>query len=544
MGMLPLFLRQRYLSIRNSFTRRSALRRLPFIAIGIGFWLLLYLGSRGTLLFVRTLGPFGDALAERLLAMIFFSLTGFLALSNIITGLSSFYLSREIPFLLSKPLLTRDIIRLKTLETILNSSWMVLSFVPPVFIAYGEVYGATAVYYCSVPAALVLLILLTAGLGISLAHLLARLFPARRSRDFLFGLGLMLFLAAYFVMKSSIPSGSAGLEDIVSSFMRFSTDSPLLPGTWVLLAVLPTLKQKSPDLFYAAVLVSNSLFLLLLSSLIGTGLYMQNIGRLQPAGRAGGQGFLSRLYLQGRYALLYKDLRIFVRDTGQWSQLFIILALVLVYVYNFRTVPLAAFSGAPFLKEILVLVNLALAGLVLSAVSARFVFTSVSLEGQAFWVVRSAPVDLGRFLWSKFFQGCAPVAVLVCLLVFLTNTALAVTGRLMYLSLAIVLLLCVSVSGLGAGLGALFPRFTYENIASVSMGIGGMTFMILAFSLVLLTLSGVSWVFYAITVNGGQMTAAGKIGVAAVTCAVILANAAAFYIPMRRGARALEAMEL
>ncbi len=541
--MLLLFLRQRLLAIRNTLSFRVFLRRLPFIGLGIGFWALFYLGSIKTLGYLKGLGFIGDAVSERLLAMIFFSLTGFLAMSNIITGLSSFYLSREIPFLLSKPIEVRQIISLKTFETVLNSSWMVLSFAPPVFIAYGVAYGASYVYYLTVFGCLILLVMLAAGLGISLAHLLTRIFPAGRSRDILFGLGLVLFLAAYYIMKSSIPSDPSGPEDLLGSFMRFRADSPLLPGTWLLRTVLPTLRQKGPDLFYAAVLVSNGAFFLLVSSAIGAGVYYTNLGRMQPSGSASGAGMLGRIYPARRFALLYKDLRVFIRDAGQWSQVFIILALVMVYVYNFRTVPVSTFTGIPFLKEIMVLVNLTLAGLILSAVSARFVYTSVSLEGQAFWVVRTAPVDPVRFLWSKFFEGCLPVTFLIVLLVFLTNSALEVGGGLMYLSLATVVMLCVSVSGLGAGLGAIYPKFKYENIASVSMSMGGMTFMVLSFSLILATLAAVSWVFYTI-IKGGASGPIDMIRISAVASAVILLNAGTFYLSMKRGARALERMEI
>ena len=43
-----------------------------------------------------------------------------------------------------------------------------------------------------------------------------------------------------------------------------------------------------------------------------------------------------------RRQLLIKDLKIFLRDVSQWSQLLLLLALVLVYLYNFRVLDLAA----------------------------------------------------------------------------------------------------------------------------------------------------------------------------------------------------------
>ena len=44
-----------------------------------------------------------------------------------------------------------------------------------------------------------------------------------------------------------------------------------------------------------------------------------------------------------RRQLLVKDLKVFLRDVSQWSQLLLLLALVLVYLYNFRVLDSNAF---------------------------------------------------------------------------------------------------------------------------------------------------------------------------------------------------------
>ena len=67
--------------------------------------------------------------------MTFFSLSIFLILSNTITALSAFYISKDTPFLMSKPIDIREILKLKVVETLISSSWMVISFLPPLFIA-------------------------------------------------------------------------------------------------------------------------------------------------------------------------------------------------------------------------------------------------------------------------------------------------------------------------------------------------------------------------------------------------------------------------
>ncbi|HBR22399.1 MAG TPA: hypothetical protein DD713_07545 [Nitrospiraceae bacterium] len=534
-----LLIKPKLLSLKNSVSTKVVLRRLPFIAIGIGFWFLFYIGTYKVLTYVRGIEFFGEILSRKLFSMTFFSLLGFLILSSIITAISSFYLSKDIPLLLSKPVEIRDILRLKTFEAFMNSSWMVLSFMPPVFIAYGIGYGAPAGYYLLVLGCFLLFSLITAGIGITTAHILTRLFPAKRTRNVLFGIGVVLFLLLYFLIKGVIPQDISTPEGFINSIMSFKTESPMIPSYWITEAVFPVLFKSGFNIFYTIILLSNALFFLLLSEIAGLRFYRVNTERIQPSGERVSRGILGGYYPEMNTAMFYKDIKTFFRDTGQWSQVLVIGALIMIYVYNFKSIPINALSGFPFIKEIMVLVNLVLSGLVLSAVSVRFIYASVSLEGQAFWIIRTSPVDMNRFIRSKFLYGFIPVTALMLILVFLTNLAMDAERILMYLSLGTVLMLCVSISGLGTGFGAMYPKFKYENIASVSMSLGGMAFMLIAFSIVIATLSLESWIFYVYDIKG-VMDLSGKIQIALSMILIILINAAAFYLPMRIGEKKLQ----
>lgn len=539
-----LLLRPRLLSFKNSINKGVILRRLPFIIIGIIFWVLFYIGTYKVLSYVRGIDFFGELISKKLLSMTFFSLTGFLILSNIITAISSFYLSRDIPFLLSIPLEIRDIFNVKSVETIMNSSWMVISFIPPVFIAYGVSYEAPLSYYIFAAATFIPFIFITAGIGILIAHLLTRMFPAKRLRDVLLAIGLLLFLGLYFFLRSITPLDTGTPEGFINSIMTFRIDLPILPGYWITEVIFPVLKNKALDYLHIALLLSNSAFFLMISALIGVRLYRGNLEKIQPAGKGFNKGLLQDFYPNYKSAILWKDTKIFFRDTGQWSQLFIIGALMMVYVYNFKTIPVKAISGlSPYIKELMVLINMVMTGLVLSAVSARFLYSSVSLEGEAFWIIRTSPVVLKRFLWSKFLYGSIPVSIVIVVLVLITNIVMNVTGLLMFISVGTALMLCISISGLGTGLGAMYPKFKHENIASVSMSPGGMAFMLIAFTVVLLTVLLEAWpvyLYHRATLIGRSMNMLEK--VQSVLCAglIVIINILAFYLPMRMGIKRLE----
>src|SRR3972149_11511778 len=104
--------------------------------------------------------------------------------------------------------------------------------------------------------------------------------------------------------------------------------------------------------------------------------------------------------------LIVKEVKAFFRDTSQWSQLNLLLALVVVYVYNFSVLP---FQGSPlvtfYFKNVIAFLNLALAGFVTSSVAVRFVLPSISLEGRSLWITRTARLPVQRLWWGKFWGG-------------------------------------------------------------------------------------------------------------------------------------------
>jgi hypothetical protein len=89
----------------------------------------------------------------------------------------------------------------------------------------------------------------------------------------------------------------------------------------------------------------------------------------------------------------------------------------------------------------------------------------------------------------------------------------------------------------------MYPKFKYENIASVSMSLGGMAFMLIAFSVVIATLSLESWIFYVWNLRAGAVGVldfSGKLQIVLCIMLILLVNAAAFYLPMRIGKKKLQ----
>src|SRR5690606_36268260 len=133
--------------------------------------------------------------------------------------------------------------------------------------------------------------------------------------------------------------------------------------------------------------------------------------------------------------LVGKEVRVFFRDATQWSQLILLGVLVVVYVYNIKVLPLYTGERVSFfLINVISFLNLGLAGFVVAAIAARFVFPAISLEGRMMWLLRSAPLDIRSLFWSKYWVGTVPLLVVALPLIVVTNIILEASTFILVLT--------------------------------------------------------------------------------------------------------------
>lgn len=246
-------------------------------------------------------------------------------------------------------------------------------------------------------------------------------------------------------------------------------------------------------------------------------------------------------------SLIAKDVRTFFRDNSQWSQLLLLAALVVVYIYNFSVLPLERSPiKSIYLQNALSFLNIGLAGFVISAISARFIFPAVSSEGQAFWIVLSSPLSSRRFLWSKYFAYLLPMLILSEVLIIYTNYLLKVTPFMMALSSVTIFFLVFGIVALGIGLGAVYPNFHHENIAQVATGFGALIYMISSsvfIALVIMLEAGPVYTILSAHFKGVSITYLQWVWVVCSFIGVIFVNVFAVKRPMAAGLKALNSYE-
>ena len=560
-----LLLTPRHLAIKNRLSRLApgdGLKTVVLTLLGFGFWAFMFGVSFKVLTYFRAIEGLGDLLALRLLSMILLTFFSILVFSNIVTSLSTFYLSGELDILLSSPVKIENIYRAKFIETIVDSSWMTLIYGLPVFIAYGMVFKASLAYYLGLVLTIVPFLIIPAGIGIIVTMLLVNAFPARRAKDILVLLGLLFFVVMYILFRMLQPEKLVD-PDTFPTLVQYLTAmrapvSPLLPSYWATETLSPLLRTvKGETLFYLLMLWSTAAASIVIGEWVCgriyyTGWSRSQEGKKSPISRSrAADAFFRMLSLpfKGKMrAIVLKDVKLFFRDTSQWSQLFLLFALMVVYIYSFKLLPLERAAMPSFyLQNLLSFLNLGMVGFVTSAVAVRFVFPAVSLEGASFWIIRAAPISIRDFLWGKFWSSLLPLLVLAEVLIVLSNTLLKVTPFMMNLGIVTVFMMTFGITSLGVGLGAVFPKFKHENVAQIPTGFGGIVYMLMTMLFIGVVIVLEAWPVYRIFTAqtfGGHISLPGWAIIATSFIMVVSVNILALFLPMKIGLNRLNQREI
>lgn len=453
------------------------------------FWLAVFGVLYRILSFFRGVEEIGPLLAGKLLGLVLLSFLGILLLSNVITALSSFFLANDLELLASSPVDWLHLYLAKVGETMLHSSWMVALMSVPILSAYGVVYSGGFLFAPYAILVLLPLMVMPAAVGSAITLTLVNVFPARRTRDLLTIItiwaagGVVLLFRLMRPEQLARPEGFANLLDFIT-VLRTPT-SPFLPSEWATNSIMTYLAGE-PDLLPILLLWSTAAVFLVVGAVMHQRLYPQGFTKAQEGAERFVKGWFWQFVLDpllrplkvAKREFVIKDIKLFFRDTTQWSQLILLAVLLVVYLVNIKSLPLFTGEQVPFsLVTLVSFLNMGLAGFVLAAIAARFIFPSISLEGRQMWLLRSSPLDLRAMLWSKYWIGTVPLLILALAINVLTNFLLQATAFMMLVSTATMIFLTVAISAMALGFGALFPQFETENAAQIPTSFGGLIFM-------------------------------------------------------------------
>jgi ABC-2 type transport system permease protein len=464
--------------------------------------------------------------------------------------------------LLSLPVPRSQFHLARLIDTLAQSSWMVIVFGLPVFIAYGLTYGADVEYYLMLAIVLPCFVAVPVSIGVVVASLLVTVFPARRLRELMVFAGVMALVFVIVMIRTLRPEQlvDAGNFDSLAAYVaELQAPVPLLiPPRWVSDLLIGALQGRPVDMLSMGLLLSGTVAMTGVGRWITTALYDQGRSRSQEASEArlAKAGWLdamlsvaTRPMRPAQRAMVVKDVKTFVRDPGQWSQLLLVGSIVVISLVSVAALPVDVVRG-PWMgtfRNVLAFAVLGLVGFVMAALAARFQFTAVSMEGRAWWIVRSSPLTAKQYLWAKILPGLVPMIFVGELLAITSTWILGAGPFLMAVAAGTALFLSLGIAGIAIGMGAMFPDFKVDNAARAASGPAGVLFMVVSLSLVFAVIAIEAYPVYVVLaseVKGVAITASEWVSISALFVAAMALCLHALNWPLRLGAKKLWNREL
>lgn len=498
----------------------------------------------------------GEELIVQLINVIFLTFFMMVLFSSLIVSLSVFYLSLDLELLHSMPVSPFVVMAVRFFQSVINSSWMMFLFSIPVFVAYGKYFDVSGGYYFYMGAGLVPFTLIPCAMGSLSIMTLIRYFPTRRVHQVLSFVGLVFLAGIVMYLRFLSPEkffGKDVSDEMIMAFVESLRvpDYPFLPSSWLSLGLTRWVEGDTGTAWtQLGYLYGATALILVVLGVVGAKIYfpgwrlMQEVRSAPPETkirRNKNPSLLDRLPISSaQRALWVKDVRVFFRDPEQWSQMFILCALVIVYIFNIMNLPLDNIV----LKNVVSVLNVGLIGFVLSALISRFVYSAPSIEGRTMWSIYTAPIRMEQFLLGKFVMFFPPLVLIAEFLVVASNYLLEVDSFIMKASVIGVFMITAGLVGLGLGLGAMYPMFNHENISEISTGTGGILFMISSLIYIGLFVAVGSRPMYVHFNELFLMKDVGGIDVPVCYVFLVLLTVAVAVMPLRWGITALEKMDI
>jgi len=535
--------------------RKSRLKIFVVFFLSGGLWLLFFGVLLRVFYFIQHLEAFKAPFLEYVFSLFFLVLGIFLIFSNVVISFGTLFTSRETRYLAATPVPAETVFSFKMAEGLSFSSWAFLVLGLPPMLAYCVADRLPWYFLLFVGLFYAVFVFIPAALGTLLALLLTRFVPKRRM-GVLAGLALALVLLGAVVsyrvaaQKLSWVQSDVWLPEVLNT-IRFARN-PFLPSYWIAQGILEAGQGRIGEtFFYFGVMAANALLFVVIAVCAASRLYRSAFSRAQSSARVHTySSTVAPRLLAGLFrpfgaqypVLLEKDIKTFCRDPLQWSQFAIFFGILTLYILNLRSFRYD--YTTTFYKHIISFLNLTAISLTLATLTTRFVFPLLSLEGRHFWILGLMPVKRRVLLNTKFLYAFFGALAITEFLTIASAVSLRLDAAQTSFHAYTMAMLCLGLSGIAVGMGAMFPDFGETNPSKIVSGFGGTLTLVLSMLFVITIITGESVFYYHLfvknvygTYRGGRM----------VFTALMLASGAvamvACALPMYLGRKALERME-
>lgn len=508
-GQFALLARTKGIALRNQIDQALAQSPLKVIAICL-FILIIWASLYG--LFYSVFWMIKKQALASILAVpyvfgfFFVALMAMLTLSNAVLIYGSLFRHAESAYLLATPTDPLNIVATKYLESLFFSSWAMLLLGVPLMLAMANLQFVPWYFYPLFIGLFLFFIAIPGAWGLLAAWLVAMYLPRTLGRAMvLLAIAGAVAFAWYLIDFAQHGAGWLNAEVWLQRFfgeLRF-VRSALLPSAWVTAGLTAAAEQQPVrGVFYLFITFANAVFFSWLAIVITARRLATAYSRAgarsgrKLSGRAWPSALLTSLLFfyipSDMRTLIRKDVRNFLRDPTQWTQLFFLMGLLAIYAAN---IPNLRVDISTVRWQLLIsFLNTATIGFILATFTSRFVFPMLSLEGDTMWMLGLLPLSARRIMLAKFVFAMTIATISAAVVSVLSCRSLQASWGWTAFQLTTAMVMCVGLCGLGVGIGAWLPLYGQRNTARIASGFGGTVNLIFSMIYVCTTAAGFGWI--------------------------------------------------
>ncbi|HOC24800.1 MAG TPA: hypothetical protein PKJ13_05785 [bacterium] len=390
-----------------------------------------------------------------------------LLFSGLALVLHIFFLSRDLPLLMSAPVPLATIFQFKFIETTSANSTLFFGIALPVLISAGIAVKAPLLFWILLLPLSLLFLAIPTGLATLLAMGLVSVMPARRAKSisalFLSLISIAIWLGFQMLRPERIRPGAAGLpgQNYLELGGRLAT---WFPSDWLVNALMHTTtgRTAAAGLNILLLLGAGALLYSGAAALLGRALHRDTFSgiesgsrsrrvtrqtvRIAPAGKSG-------LFA----TLVRRDFKLIFRDTQQLIQILLFTTMMVLLPFLNRT-NMAAESGelAHYYPYFFLFI---FSTLISSTISTRM----IPMERTAFGLFKLAPVRL-RTVWLakvtvSFLFTLTSALFAAAVVAFFHHTSAGVLLRVLLL----LVILNIGATSCGGLFGARYANFSWDH---------------------------------------------------------------------------------
>jgi ABC-2 type transport system permease protein len=484
--------------LRSVFTTswQSLLKNLSSVLIFGGFAVGVFFISRASTLYLLQEAHIGQFLFHRFLSMLLYVFFVTVNLGNMIVCYATLYRSQEVSFLMAMPVTHAKIFLIKFVDNFFYSSTTLSLVGFALLLGYGSCFNLPWYFYLVTIFLVLLPFMLIAGIVAVMVLMLLIKIAARIGIRWLLAIIVTSYLTviyAYFRITNPIELVNEVMKHYpdVNEYFGY-LDPPFvhyLPNHWVTEFFYWSINgDATRAIANLSLLFFTMVGLIVLAGLIARRYYYESwlaVSDAQTMMGSSGKIFRLKLFEFGRRsvlrpqvdAIMKRDLWLFLREPSQWLHLLLMMVLLSIFLISMNSLEMRL--SQPLLQAVSFLVVFLFNGFLIASIALRFVFPSVSLEGEGFWAVRTSPLTLKSLYLHKFTFA---FLALLALAEFLSVVSVGMLRRdpaLIELAAISTGCIALALTGMNLGAGTYFASFKEKNPIRVASSQGAsVTFLL------------------------------------------------------------------